>query len=170
VFQRRVDGSVDFYRDWQSYAWGFGDLQTEFWLGNEMLHALTASGFTVLRVDMSDFDDVTAFAEYQTFTVADAADRYRMAYDGYSGTAGDSLVESGGHQFTTFDRDNDEWDSGNCAVDYRGGYWFQWCHDSNPNGVYLGGEFEGGAMGVIWMTFRGWQYSLKSIQMKLRKE
>ena len=34
VFQRRLNGSVDFYRDWKDYRDGFGDLEVEFWLGN----------------------------------------------------------------------------------------------------------------------------------------
>eukprot|EP00111_Clytia_hemisphaerica_P023259 TCONS_00068416-protein len=42
VFQRRFDGSENFYRSWQEYKHGFGKLQGEHWLGNENLYRLTA--------------------------------------------------------------------------------------------------------------------------------
>ena len=91
VFQRRLNGSVDFYRDWSSYKNGFGDLHGEFWLGNDNLHRLTAAGSVSLRVDLEDFEGNIRYAEYATFKVADQADKYRIVISGYSGTAGDSL-------------------------------------------------------------------------------
>ncbi len=44
VIQRRLNGTVDFYRGWDDYKNGFGDLNTEFWLGNEKIHQLTNQG------------------------------------------------------------------------------------------------------------------------------
>ena len=91
VFQRRLNGSVDFYRDWSSYKNGFGDLHGEFWLGNDNLHRLTAAGNVSLRVDLEDFEGNITYAEYATFKVADQTDKYRIVIGGYSGTAGDGM-------------------------------------------------------------------------------
>jgi len=41
VFQRRENGHVDFYRTWNDYKKGFGDLNAEFWLGKSPIFNLT---------------------------------------------------------------------------------------------------------------------------------
>ena len=92
TFQRRMDGSVDFYVDWESYKKGFGNLEGEFWLGNDYLHRLTASTNMVFRIDMEDYKNDQRFAEYTTFAVADENHNYQVTIDGYRGTAGDSLL------------------------------------------------------------------------------
>jgi len=91
VFQRRLDGSVDFFLGWESYKNGFGYQCGEFWLGNDNLHRLTAADDMTLRVDLEDFEDEIRYAEYSTFKVADEGDKYRVLIGGYSGTAGDSF-------------------------------------------------------------------------------
>ena len=92
VFQRRLDGSVDFYLGWESYKNGFGNLNGELWLGNDNLHRLTAVDNVMMRVDLEDFDGNITYAEYKTFKVAGEADKYQLLIGGYNGTAGDSMT------------------------------------------------------------------------------
>ncbi len=33
VIQRRMDGSVNFYRPWNQYKKGFGNVESEYWMG-----------------------------------------------------------------------------------------------------------------------------------------
>ena len=84
VFQKRKDGSVDFYRGWDEYKQGFGDLKGEFWLGLDKIHRLTKSSSNKLRVDLEDADGRTAFAEYNSFGVADEENKYRLSLGSYS--------------------------------------------------------------------------------------
>ncbi|XP_022107416.1 microfibril-associated glycoprotein 4-like [Acanthaster planci] len=166
VFQRRQDGSVDFYRDWVSYRQGFGDLNGEFWLGNDNLHRLTAQGAYRLRVDLKDFENNSAYAEYDMFRVADGSDNYRLTVQGFSGTAGDSLSRHSNLPFTT--RDSDDSTASNCAIIYTGAWWYDECHSSNLNGLYLGGQTDVYAKGVVWQDWKGYYYSLKRTEMKMK--
>ena len=85
VFQRRQDGSQDFYLGWSNYKAGFGDLNGEFWLGLDKIHRLSKSGQNVLRVDLMDFNGAERYAKYGTFSVADESDKYRLNVGYYSG-------------------------------------------------------------------------------------
>ena len=69
VFQRRQDGSVDFYRGWSDYKAGFGQLTAEFWLGNDKIHRLTASRPSSLRVELEDWNRIKAYAKYGKFNI-----------------------------------------------------------------------------------------------------
>ena len=86
VFQRRLDGSVDFYRAWDAYKRGFGNLNREFWLGLDKIHRLTVSENTKLRVDLEDNLGNKAFAEYSFFTVANEQAKYQLSVGKYSGS------------------------------------------------------------------------------------
>ncbi|XP_048777751.2 ficolin-2-like [Ostrea edulis] len=167
VVQQRMDGSLDFYRGWVDYQFGFSNGTSEFWIGNEFLHLLTSQALYELRVDMTDFDGESRFAKYKVFNVGNRDTKFRLSVGGYSGTAGDSLSSHNGMLFTTRDVDNDL-ASGQCAVSFKGGFWYSNCHTANPNGQYLQGTHESMADGINWQTWRGYKYSLKTFQMKIK--
>ena len=85
MFQKREDGSVDFFLSWKDYKRGFGDLTGEFWLGNDKIHRLTSDGNQELRVDLEDFEGNTAYAEYDKFGVLSENDKYKLILGSYSG-------------------------------------------------------------------------------------
>ena len=87
----------------------------------------------------------------------------------YIGTAGDSLAYHKSRPFTTRDRDNDAYRE-NCAVKFKGAWWYGACHDSNLNGFYYHGPYSSYADGVVWETWKGNQYSLKRAEMKIRPD
>ncbi|CAH3158027.1 unnamed protein product, partial [Pocillopora meandrina] len=163
VFQRRLDGSVDFFRDWKSYKEGFGSLSGEFWLGNDNLHRLTAADDVMLSVELEDFDGSIKYAEYTTFKIADEVDKYRLLVEGYKGTAGDSMKPHNHMQFSTKDQDNDLKVT-SCAQRYKGAWWYKSCHESHLNGLYLNGQ--NFPEGINWVTFRNNYYSLKRTEMR----
>ena len=88
-------------------------------------------------------------------------------HDLFSGTAGDSLSYHCGSPFTTKDQDNDSWSS-NCAVRYKGAWWYDSCHYSNLNGLYHHGKHSSSADGVNWYHWKRQNYSAKRAEMKIR--
>ncbi|XP_026568228.1 tenascin [Pseudonaja textilis] len=163
VFLRRQNGEVDFYQNWRTYESGFGDPNHEFWLGLEKLHRITSQGPYELRVDLSDRDE-TAYALYNQFTVGDARTRYRLKVDGYSGNAGDSMNYHNGRSFSTFDKDNDSAIT-NCALSYKGAFWYKNCHRVNLMGRYGDNSH---SQGINWFHWKGHEHSIPFAEMKLR--
>ncbi|KAM9336980.1 microfibril-associated glycoprotein 4-like [Symphorus nematophorus] len=169
VFQRRMDGSVNFYRGWNQYKAGFGNAAGEYWLGLENLFHLTLRKRYELRVDMEDFEGNKVFARYSSFSISPESYGYKLTLSGFTdGGAGNSMGGHSGHKFTTFDKDQDTW-SGNCARSFLGAFWYGACHSTNPNGVYRwGADGTLFAVGVSWYTWKGHDYSLKTFSMKIR--
>ena len=175
VFQRRKDGSQNFYLPWNNYVNGFGNIGGEFFLGLEKIHRLTQKSNSELRVELEEWSGSKSYAKYSSFAVGKSALKYPLTVSGYSGNAGDSMSYHNGMKFSTYDQDNDMWDQ-NCAQRFKGAWWYKACHQSNLNGAYLGTPANGGtytsyADGVVWHYLKNSDYySVKGDVMMVRRK
>ena len=161
VIQRRINGSVNFYRNWTDYVSGFGDLEGEFWYGLEKIHCLTTREHVELRIELGNGPKPSIVWTYQLFKVGGAETNYRLTIGQGQGMGGtfDAMAYHNGRSFTTPDRDNDG-NSGNCAVSVGGAWWYTSCHYADLNGNYTSSN-------------PGWHNGSKAvkftkIQMKIR--
>lgn len=156
-----------FYKNWQEYKMGFGHLHQDFWLGNDKVFSLTNQGNYSLRINMKDKEGEKRHALYKNFWIENESQLYLLHASDYSGDAGDSLSNGNEMRFSTKDKDNDHSEN-SCAVQFKGAWWYQSCHLSNLNGLYHDGPHESFADGVNWKTWKGYNYSLRDIEMKIR--
>ncbi|XP_071172040.1 angiopoietin-related protein 7-like [Mytilus edulis] len=175
IIQRRLNGVVDFYRNWQNYKLGFGNVNAEYWLGNDNLHNILSARDYKLRIDLEDWNGNTRYVEYGTFFVGNEATNYVLTIGNYSGNVEDSIVFSGkencdinGMAFSTWDVDNDVDDVDNCAKDKKhAGWWYNACTRANLNGIYYNGGVEM-KDGIYWKNWYSSDYSLKTVTMKIK--
>ena len=60
---------INFTKKWSEYQHGFGDLEGEFWFGNDFIHELTnvPSVPMSLRIELEDFNGTVVVANYENF-------------------------------------------------------------------------------------------------------
>lgn len=161
VIQRHIS-DTDFYKTWQEYKTGFGDLNTNFWLGNDKIHLFTGK----LRVDLTAPDGETGYAEYNTFSLGNESSRYQLHAVGYDGTVGDGLTYHSGIQFSTPDNDVSR---SNCSIRFHGSCWYTnlGCHKVNLNGLFKSSEW---GVGLNWGPWKSFYVSMTKSEMKVRRE
>lgn len=181
VIQRRINGSVNFNRTWAEFKNGFGDLGGEFWLGNDRIHLLTRAKDVVLRIEIEDIQGVHEYAKYDNFYVSNEFLKYRLSLGKYSGTAGNALTDNDySHDqmfFSTWDRDNDKYLTGNCGAYYGAGWWFSNCMSANLNGKYYHKRYTGKRDGIFWSSWPNMpqenyltsiRHTFKTVKMMIR--
>ncbi|XP_035773811.1 fibrinogen-like protein A [Anopheles albimanus] len=166
VMQHRFDGSVDFYRNWADYRDGFGELESEFWIGLERIHQLTTARTHELIVELKDFSGDYGYARYNAFQIGSESDQYTLKTLGTcSGTAGDGLKKHVGLKFSTNDRDNDAYSNINYANYFQTGWW-HYEIGSNLNGPYTN---KNGWISIWWYYFKHDFRGLSFSRMMIRE-
>ena len=171
VIQRRANikrhrgGRTNFYRTFDDYKYGFGNVKREFWWGLENIWQLTSGKKYILRIELVSCDR-TAYAEYQVFSISSELNGYKLNVANYKGTAGDSLSLQNGAKFSTYDNDQDRDPNRNCAFRYKSGWWWYECGFTSLNGRYVE-DCPFAPDGIWWMKFTRLN-SLKMTEMKIR--
>ena len=139
-------------------------------MGLDSLHTLTSSRAYGLRVVMTAWEGRTVWAGYDRFSVGPESGNYKMTVTGYDrdSTGTDVMLYHNGMMFTTYDRDNDP-SGGNCAIDWKGGWWYKKCYIVNPTGVY-GWDAACDGRGIVWEFVHGYKcryYAFKHMTFTL---
>ena len=182
VFLRNRYGNISFYKRWEDYKNGFGDLDYDFWLGNEFLFRTTTlynfheSKTTQLYISLVDKANTTFYVKYNNFAVLSETNRYRLHISGHMyGTAGDSLEYHNNAAFSTKDRDFDTHSSKSCAglFDTKSGWWFKGCrlsHLSSTYKDYYDPNLHKYTPGPVWYHLHNNKNILKSATMMFREK
>ncbi|CAL1264637.1 unnamed protein product [Larinioides sclopetarius] len=170
VIQRRGTFSkkIDFHRNWADYKKGFGNISEEFWSGNDNIFALTSQRNYVARFDMKNVGKEYRFATYSSFWIDDENSGYKLHFGNYFGTAGDGIKESKNMQFSTKDK---QYHKANkvCPNEKMGGWWYNHCGLSNPNGINRPEDAIGKKFYMNWYPWTKYN-SLLMIEIKIRPE
>jgi len=172
VVQKRIDGSVDFNRNWTEYEEGFGTLPAddkdttgEFWIGLYSLHCLTGNGRRwQLRIDYTLTNGSRGYLSYNHFKVGSVDRQYPLTISGFEGRTTDPFTYSlNTLPFTTKDKDNDK-SRRNCATSSQhgfnaGGWWYKSCSYIHLNHQYNN---------IYSIFLNGQWHALPHIEMKIR--
>ncbi|KAK2178507.1 hypothetical protein NP493_541g02029 [Ridgeia piscesae] len=171
VIQRHVSDKVDFYRDWKDYVEGFGDWDSNFWIGLSTIRGLTAEQNTLLRIELTSRLKEKGIAEYSDFRVEEPDKQFRLFFSEYlsdSSTAGDSLSP---HRGQPFSAKNEDKTAQHYAESLHGAWWYPVNQQagnisSNLNGMFGEKAQEKPAMGISWGTWKN--EVLQGSEMKVR--
>ncbi|NXG14351.1 FGL1L protein, partial [Grallaria varia] len=139
VIQRNHrESEMSWDESWSTYKYGFGNLHTDFWLGNQYIYRIAKQKTYQVRFVIWDASNNKTFADYDLFLLDDESQGYRLRLGSYSGTAEDAMaspslaITHDNMKFSTKDRDQDI-SSENCASISGGGWWYSVCYYAQLN-------------------------------------
>ncbi|XP_052231834.1 SCO-spondin-like [Dreissena polymorpha] len=151
VFQKRFNGSENFYRNLSDYKHGFGRVYGEHWLGLTYMYEIVSQGGHQLRLDFIRSNGSKGYDVYGNFSLQPGTNYTlyigsRLRFSGCVSLIADPNGTPNDNAFSTYDHDVDRHNSGDCANYGHGGWWYNKCCQLNANGLYQPGQKEASAM------------------------
>ena len=173
MYLRRLDGTVNFTKNWEAYKRGFGqngNSTTELWLGNENVYQVLQSYGTTeceLRIEVDAWDEKQRWLVATNFRMKNESSQYTLDWDDVIGPYPDLYTDWNYHKlldFRTIDSENQA--CVGLAGKWNGGWWYGDCTQVFLTGQYFHEETETYKSIMTW-SFKK-KLSLKRARMMLR--
>ncbi|GFU91290.1 techylectin-5A [Trichonephila clavipes] len=159
VIQRRGNfGNAQNYFDktWIDYKTGFGNVKREFWIGNDIIFAITNQGQYSARFEVTNREGKSAFAVYEKFYIEEESAKYKLHIEDYSGTAGDAISSHNEWEFYTKDQPNRRDEAKKDDITHTGGWWKNVFPTTSLNALNNHGDPHANPQqGMCWNPFGG---------------
>ncbi|XP_062575185.1 angiopoietin-related protein 7-like [Saccostrea cucullata] len=135
--RKRDNPRVNFNTTWDDYKRGFGDVNGNYWLGNDAIHTLTTAYNNSLFIRFKSTTNQSFEAQYSSFSLSDETGDYRLSLGNMSGNIVDAFRSWHpvvNHSFSTFDHDNTH---SRCPASRKSGWWFNDCTLVNLNAPFF---------------------------------
>ena len=121
-------------KKWSDYEEGFGNLKSHFWYGLKSIHCLTQNNSWEMKLIFKFKNHDWHHLHYNWFSVGRSREKYPLTIGGFTHGRVDWFAshQVNGMKFSTPDNDNDA-SSGNCAIQWKSGWWYNNCTDININ-------------------------------------
>ena len=143
IYQRRLDGAVNFARTWSDYKIGFGkigDDTDEMWMGHEkLLQIQQAYGRIELefRIEATSFGGDSCWATCYPFKMRPETDSYSITWNTIKASHSDMIPFLHMHKGVNFSAPDRYTCDSLCLKMFTGAWWFH----SRCAAVYLNGEY-----------------------------
>ena len=126
----RIDNSkTAFNKSWNEYTNGFGEINSNNWLGLNYIRQLTNQQQMTIRIELSNNIRNLYMIEYDSFFIGPEEQKFQLTIGNkIFGSLVDSFTSHNGMKFSTYDQDNEN--SGSCSIYFNGGWWFKSCYQA----------------------------------------
>lgn len=115
---------ITFDQNWKSYRVGFGDLEGEFWLGNDNIHLLSSDSANEMRMELKSVKGETKNFTFRSFYIENDIQDFRLHIGPSVNETLTIIREFNRRPFVTYDRIMDQ-PGENCARKYKGAWWYR---------------------------------------------